>query len=135
MGAGQLWPPVPVGTFPCWWGGPMSQAARRPDTGCLLLLTLAELASSHVDFGLPVFPTHPDRPRWNILEHTLSLETLPLGNSTWPRTQLPPTLTFSIPLRRGLEVSEGAGCDPSVLLSEPVVETSESCEPGQGLLP
>lgn len=44
-------------------------------------------------------------------------------------------LTFSIPLRRGLEVSEGAERGPSVLLSEPVVEPSESCEPRQGLLP
>lgn len=68
----------------------MSQAVRRPDTGCLLLLTLAELASLHVDFGLPVFPTHPDGPRWNILEHTLSLETLSSWEQHLPRTQLPP---------------------------------------------
>lgn len=52
-----------------------------------------------------------------------------------PRTQLSPTLMFSILLRKGLEVTKVAEWGPSVLLSEPMVETSESCEPRQGLLP
>lgn len=94
MGEGQLQPLVPVRTFSplaaraCslpGWGGPgrLGQSGSH-DTGCLLFFTLAELLSSNVDFGLPPFPTHPERPGRNILEHASSLETLPLGSSICP---------------------------------------------------
>lgn len=99
----ELWPGWPQG----------ARLVECPDMRRLLPLTLADLASSHVDFGLLLFPTHPERPGWNILEHMCSLETLTRQNSTCPGPRLSPkiALMFSIPLRRGHDVSGGTECE------------------------